>query len=79
MLIIFVVPAAGSAGLPPPRSVYMDRFREQQAAQRGGADSPRVRVLRAQQYNNPMGLYSAPNVMDTFQSQTSALLDEINK
>ena len=70
-------PGAGISALPPPRSAYMERRREEERIKK--AASPRVKVFMPQQYNSPMGMYSAQNVMDTFQTQAEGLLQEMEE
>ena len=72
----FPEPAAGSSGLPPQRSAYQERVKHEAAMHRG---SPRVQVFMPQQYNTPLGMYSAQNVVETFQSQSDQQLDEIER
>ena len=40
---------------------------------------PRVKVFMPQEYNSPMGLYSASNIMDSFQSQAEVQLASMEK
>ena len=58
----------------------MERMKAQQPGQQHsptGASGQRVKVFMPQQYNNPMSLYSAPNVVETFAAQAEGLMDEI--
>jgi len=76
-------PAAGVAGLPPPRSAAVEQMRRQQQYQQqwqpatGG--SGRVKVFMPQQYNSPMGMYSAHNVLETFTAQAESMLDTLER
>lgn len=70
-------PAAGVAGLPPPRSATMEQMRRQQQWQPAGSE--RVKVFMPQQYNSPMGMYSAHNVLETFTAQAESMLDTLEK
>jgi len=75
--LVAVEPAAGVAGLPPPRSATMEQMRRQQQWQPAG--SGRVKVFMPQQYNSPMGMYSAHNVLKTFTAQAESMLDTLEK
>lgn len=68
-------PAAGVSGLPPPRSAAMEQMKRQQQP----AASQRVKVFMPQQYNSPMGMYSAHNVLETFTAQAGTMLDNIDR
>jgi len=73
-------PAAGVAGLPPPRSATMEQMRRQQQQPASAAGSGgRVKVFMPQQYNSPMGMYSAHNVLETFTAQAESMLDTLEK
>jgi len=73
-------PGAGVAGLPPPRSAALEQMRRQQQQwQPAGAGSGRVKVFMPQQYNSPMGMYSAHNVLETFTAQAESMLDTLEK
>jgi len=68
---------AGSSGLPPPRSAAMERQKAQQAqAAQYNPNPSRVKVFMPQQYNTPLGMYSAHNIMDTFQNQAEGHLEQ---
>jgi len=69
--LLAVEPAAGVAGLPPPRSAALEQMRRQ--------PSGRVKVFMPQQYNSPMGMYSAHNVLETFTAQAESMLDTLEK
>jgi len=43
------------------------------------ASSGRVKVFMPQQYNSPMGMYSAHNVLETFTAQAESMLDTLEK
>jgi len=53
----------------------MRREQQQQQWQPGG----RVKVFMPQQYNSPMGMYSAHNVLETFTAQAESMLDTLEK
>jgi len=76
-------PAAGVAGLPPPRSATIEQMRRQQQQQQQwqqpAVGSGRVKVFMPQQYNSPMGMYSAHNVLETFTAQAESMLDTLEK
>lgn len=73
-------PAAGVAGLPPPRSAAMEQMRrERQQQQQWQQPAGRVKVFMPQQYNSPMGMYSAHNVLETFTAQAESMLDTLEK
>ena len=68
----------GVQGLPPPRSATMERMKEEWNQNHpSAAAKQRVKVFMPQQYNNPMSLYSAPNVVETFAAQAEGLMNEI--
>ena len=67
---------SGVSGLPPPRSLEQERWKEEYARQHPGA---RVRVFVPQKYNSPMDLYSAPNVVDSFQQQATGYFEELER
>jgi len=69
-------PYAGSSGLPPPRSASMEEWKRQEQAKR---DSPRVKVFMPQTYNTPLGLYTTENIMDSFQKQAGAAMDQMDQ
>lgn len=70
-------PAAGVPGLPPPRSAYMERTKYEEAQrQRQAAGQQRVKVFMPQQYNSPISMYSAKNVVDSFQNQAEGYYDQ---
>lgn len=71
-------PAAGVSGLPPPRSATMEHWRHQQQQQQA-AGGQRVKVFMPQQYNSPMGMYSAHNVLETFTTQAESLLHNMDR
>ena len=75
-MFIFLEPYAGSSGLPPPRSAAMEEWKRQEAAKR---DSPRVKVFMPQSYNTPLGLYATENVLDSFQKQAGAAMDQMDQ
>jgi len=66
---------SGTFGLPPPRSAEMERRRQEQKAQSG----QRMKVFMPQQYNSPIGMYSAHNLVDTFQTQAEMQLQELER
>jgi hypothetical protein len=73
-------PAAGASGLPPPRSATMEQMRQQRQRQQPQAPgSQRVKVFMPQQYNSPMGMYSAHNVLETFTAQAESMLDTMDR
>ena len=72
---LFPEPYSGSQGLPPPRSVAMDRQRQAQA----NPNRDRVKVFMPQQYNTPITMYSAANIMDTFQGQAGAHIENMDE
>ena len=41
--------------------------------------SPRVKVLMAQKYNTPLGIYSAENVIESFAVHTETALESIER
>lgn len=63
----------GAAGLPPPRSASMEQMKQQQQKSQGQG---RVKVIMSQKYNNPLMLYSADNVIDTFSTQVGSILQD---
>jgi hypothetical protein len=65
-------PYAGPQGMPPPRSASMEQWKREQIEKHQAP--PRVKVFMPMEYNTPMGLYSAENIMDTFQSQAEVQL-----
>lgn len=75
-IVNFTEPHAGSAGLPPPRSAAMEQWKADQAAKR---QSPRVQVFMPQSYNTPLGLYTTENIMNTFQQQAGAHMDQMDQ
>ena len=75
-------PAAGVAGLPPPRSAAMEQMRRERQQHQwppAGGASGRVKVFMPQQYNSPMGMYSAHNVLETFTAQAESMLDTLEQ
>jgi len=65
-------PHSGSSGLPPPRSHATE---QRKAAEAAAKQNPsRVKVFMPQQYNTPLGMYSAENVVDSFQQQAEVQL-----
>jgi hypothetical protein len=66
--------AAGAAGLPPPRSASMEQMKREKAHQKMSAQPGRVKVFMPQQYNSPIGMYSADNVLETFTAQAQNIL-----
>eukprot|EP00918_Siedleckia_nematoides_P001571 GHVU01003705.1.p1 GENE.GHVU01003705.1~~GHVU01003705.1.p1 ORF type:complete len:298 (-),score=35.43 GHVU01003705.1:763-1656(-) len=72
-------PAAGSFGLPPQRSATLERQKWERQQNQQQPHSPRIKVFMPQQYNSPMELYSAKNVMETFQNQAEVHLDEMDR
>jgi len=68
-----VEPAAGVEGLPPPRSAAIEQMHRQHPA------PGRVKVFMPQQYNSPMGMYSAHNVLETFTAQAESMLDTLEQ
>lgn len=64
----------GAAGLPPPRSASMEQMKQQQQQKSQGQG--RVKVIMSQKYNNPLMLYSADNVIDTFSTQVGSILQD---
>jgi hypothetical protein len=56
---------------------------EQMKRERGGrhpsGGGGRVKVFMPQQYNSPLGMYSADNVLETFTAQADAMLDNIER
>ena len=72
-------PASGVVGLPPPRSAYRERAKQQEAERkRQNAANPqqRVKVFMPQQYNSPLSMYSAKNVVHSFQTQAEGYYDQ---
>jgi type II secretory pathway pseudopilin PulG len=69
-------PYAGAEGLPGPRSASKEQLRHNMEASRG---SPRVKVLMAQKYNTPLGMYSAENVIESFAVHTETALESIER
>ena len=63
-------------GLPPPRSAEMEKIKEETAHQNPKA---RVKVFMPQQYNSPMGMYSAENVLESFQTQAEGYFDDLDR
>jgi len=60
----------------------MEEMRRQQQWQPAGGASAgggRVKVFMPQQYNSPMGMYSAHNVLETFTAQAESMLDTLEK
>jgi len=55
------------------------RRQQQQQQQPAAAASGRVKVFMPQQYNSPMGMYSAHNVLETFTAQAESMLDTLEK
>lgn len=74
-------PAAGVSGLPPPRSATMEHIKHQQQyhGASGSGGGQRVKVFMPQQYNSPMGMYSAHNVLETFTAQAGSMLDNLER
>lgn len=71
-------PAAGVGALPPLRSHSQEQWKAEQAAARQSG-SPRVKVFMPQQYNSPLGMYSAKNVVETFQAQAETMMDAMER
>ncbi|KAK2154431.1 hypothetical protein LSH36_269g10001 [Paralvinella palmiformis] len=71
-----IKPAAGVTGLPPQRTLSQERWKAEQDAKRS---SPRVKVFMPQQYNSPLGIYSAKNVVETFQAQAETVMDAMER
>ena len=77
------------SALPRQRSAYREQQqREAQMARPGGPrgpgaqqapGAPRVKVFMPQQYNTPLGMYSAQNVVETFQGQAEMQLDQLEQ
>jgi len=60
----------------------MEQMRRQQQHQQQwqpAVGSGRVKVFMPQQYNSPMGMYSAHNVLETFTAQAESMLDTLEK
>lgn len=88
-------PYAGVAGLPPPRSATMEQMRREGAFQRhpqfpaplpgssysssGSPAGSRVKVIMPQQYNSPLAMYSADNVLETFTAQAESMLNNMEQ
>lgn len=72
-------PYAGTSALPPPRSVHGERWKDEQMEKRRpqAPSGPRVKVFMPQQYNSPLGMYSAQNVVETFQNQAEMQMQEM--
>jgi len=72
--------------LPAQRSATLERVMAEDRARRRpavpgapAAPKPRVKVFMNQQYNNPMGLYHPMNVMESFATQASSLMDDMDR
>jgi len=72
-------PSAGDLALPPPRSAAIEQMRRDQAAGRRHPSGGRVKVFMPAQYNSPLGMYSADNVLETFTAQAESMLDNIER
>jgi hypothetical protein len=58
----------------------MEQMRQQRQRQQPQAPgSQRVKVFMPQQYNSPMGMYSAHNVLETFTAQAESMLDTMDR
>ena len=51
----------------------MEQMKQQQQRSQGQG---RVKVIMSQKYNNPLKLYSADNVIDTFSTQVGSILQD---
>ena len=66
------------AGLPPPRSAEMERYKQEHAGHAPGGKA-RVKVFMPQQYNSPMGMYSAENIVESFQTQAEGYFEDLDR
>jgi hypothetical protein len=71
-------PSAGDLALPPPRSAALEQMRREQGNRRHPSGG-RVKVFMPPQYNSPLGMYSADNVLETFTAQAENMLDTIER
>jgi hypothetical protein len=45
----------------------------------GGTQRQRMRVFMPQQYNSPLRMYSAPNIINTFQDQAEKYFESLER
>jgi len=57
----------------------VDTRRPQGGGGGGGAGGGRMKVFMPQQYNSPMGMYSADNLLETFAVQAESMLDTLER
>lgn len=69
-------PYSGPGELPPMRSASVEKWRQEQDMKKQGSQQ-RLKVFVPQEYNSPMGLYSAHNIVETFADQAEVQMQEI--
>ena len=52
---------------------------EQRAVREQKKNAPRMKVFMPQQYNSPIGMYSAHNLVDTFQNQAEIQMQQLER
>lgn len=72
-------PPLGDQALPPLRSASLEQRREEEQQKRTTPTRQRIRVFMPQQYNSPLSMYSAPNIINTFQDQAEKYFESLER